>query len=325
MNIRTFGWRDLPLLYRYRDQGVFLDSTRVLVHGPALISLGAFLPYLGPRTRIFTYRTSNPSPSSKPIIAQLTFDNGATFARLSFLAPENTIEVTDLSYLSDYMAVQMGSMGAFHILADVDENSPVYHVLRRAGFAIYARQRIWRLDGQAEGEAVDSAWRACRSSDLVSARSLYCNVVPGLVQQVEPFPKKKLSGYVNYQNGDLNAYIEPKYGRNGIWIQPYVHPDAIQFDRQLVDLLHNLPHRGSRPMFICIRSYQSWLESAVESMGALPGPSEAVMVRHLTLTQRVKQTFPIPAINGTHAEPTAPFARIEEPRLMERLDNQNRA
>lgn len=325
MNIHPFGWRDLPLLYRYRDQGVFLDSTRVLVHGPALIQLGAFLSYSGPRSRIFTYRTSNPSPSSKPIIAQMTFDTGATFAHLSYLAPENAIDVTDLSILSDYMAVEMGARGAFHILADIDENSPVYHVLRRSGFAIYARQRIWRLDGQAEGVASDSAWRACRSSDLFSARSLYCNVVPGLVQQVEPFPKEKLKGFVHFQNGDLIAYTEPKYGRHGVWIQPYVHPDAAQFDRQLVDLLRNLPHRGSRPLYICIRSYQSWLESAVEAVGARPGPSEAVMVRHLTLTQRVKQTFPIPAINGTHAEPTAPIARIEDPRLMERLDNQNRA
>ena len=324
MKIRPFEWRDLPLLYRYRDQGVFLDSTRVLVHGPAMIPLGAFLPYYGPRTRIFTYRTSSPSPSGKPIIAQLTFVNGASFARLSFLAPENAIEVTDLSYLSDYMAVQMGAMGVFHILADIDEDSPVYHILRRAGFAIYARQRIWRLDGQAEGEAGDASWRACRSSDLISARALYCNVVPGLVQQVEPFPRKNLKGFVHYQDGDLSAYIEPKYGRYGVWIQPYVHPDAVQFDRQLVDFLHNLPHRGSRPLFICIRSYQSWLESAVEAMGARPGPSEAVMVRHLTLTQRVKQTFPIPAINGTHAEPTAPIARIDDPRLMERLDNQHR-
>ena len=57
------------------------------------------------------------------------------------------------------MAGQMGTQGAFHILADVNESSHVYHLLRRVGFAIYARQRIWRLDKQASGEEDKVAWR----------------------------------------------------------------------------------------------------------------------------------------------------------------------
>jgi hypothetical protein len=324
MNIRPFGWRDLLLLHSYRNRGLFLDSTRTSIHGQALIPLGAFLSFIGPTTRIYTYRCDDNSPYRTPLIGQVSHAKGASNARLSFLAPENAMELQDLSTFSDYLAVKMGEQGAFHILAEVDESSPVYHLLRRAGFSIYARQCIWRLDGQADGEAEAVAWKPCRTNDIIGARSLYCNVVPGLVQQVESLPKKNLKGFVTYQKGDLHAYIELKYGRCGIWVQPYVHPGAERFDRQLVHLLRNLPGRRNRPLYLCVRSYQSWLESAVEAIGAQPGPRQAVMVRHLTLTQRVKQAYPLPAINGTHVEPTAPIAQIEESRITERSEVEQR-
>jgi hypothetical protein len=242
---------------------------------------------------------------------------GTSNARLSFLAPESASEISELSTLLDYMANQVGRQGAFHILADVDESSPMYHLLRRVGFAIYARQRIWRLAGDALGEGDLSPWIACKSSDVIGIRSLYNNVVPGLVQQVEPLPKKNLKGYVHYQDGNLGAYFELKYGRYGIWAQPYVHPDAENFTHQLVQFMNTLPGRRNRPLFICVRSYQSWLESAIEAIGAQPGPQQAVMVRHLTVANRVKQAYPLKVINGKNVEPTAPVAQIEDARHME--------
>lgn len=320
MNIRPFGWRDFPLLNRYRYHGLFLDSTRVLIHGPALVPVGALLTYLGPATRIYTYKSDSVSHSHHPMIAQATFVSGATYARLSFLAPENELELSELAALSDYLAEQMGQQGAFHLLADVDESNLVFRLLHQAGFAIYARQRIWRLDGQPLGETDHVSWRSCRSTDAISVRSLYCNVVPGLVQQVEPLPKKNIRGAVHYHDGDLRAFVELKYGRKGIWVQPFVHPDIQGFDRHLVQLLHELPGRGKRPLYICVRSYQSWLESAIEGLGAEPGPLQAVLVRHLTVAQRERQVNPLPAMNGTRAEPTAPMVRIEERRLLELSD-----
>jgi hypothetical protein len=310
-------WRDIPLLHSYRYKGLFLDSTRALIHGSVMIPMGALMPILGPNTRIFTYRCIHDAKDGVPLIGQVTYVKGASNARLSFLAPEHEMDAQSVSAFSDHIAAKMGEQGAFHILAEVDESSPAYHLLRKAGFAIYARQRVWRLGGEALGEAEVVAWKPCRSGDIIGARSLYCNLVPGLVQQVEPLPKKRLNGFVRYQKSDLIAFVELKYGRYGIWVQPYIHPDAQGFERQLVHLLRNLPHRRNRPLYICVRSYQSWLESAVEALGAHPGPRQAVMVRHLTLAQRVKQAYPLPAIKNSHAEPTAPIVHIEESRFRE--------
>ena len=274
MNIRPFSWRDLPLLNSYRHQGLFLDSSRLLIHGTALVPMGAFLTFLGPATRIYTYRVDNNQPEGRPLLGQVTYRASDTYARLSFLAPEDNINLADLSALSDHMSAELGAQGAFHLLADVNESSTVFQSLHRAGFAIYGRQRIWRIDSPSPAEPETLNWRESTSQDTIGLRSLYCNVVPGLVQQVEPFPKKNVRGFVLYQNGELRAFVEVKSGRYGVWAQPFVHPDAEGFQQQLLQLLQNLPHRSGRPIFVCIRSYQAWLESAIAEMGGQPGPAD---------------------------------------------------
>jgi hypothetical protein len=317
MNIRPFDWRDIALLHGYLNRGIFLDSTRALIHGRSVIPLGAFLPFLGPSFRMYTYRCNNDTSSGAPLIGQITYSGGASYARLSFLAPEDAIEQSELAALSEYMALQMGKKGAFHILADVNETSQVFQLLHRAGFAIYARQRIWRLDSNPLGDQSPVPWRTATSRDVIGMRSLYCNVVPGLVQQVEPLPKKNMKGVVLHKEGDVIAFVELKYGRYGIWVQPFIHPDVGDFDCSLVNVLRELPGRGSRPLYLCVRSYQSWLESAIEAMGAQPGPVQAVMVRHLTVAQRVNQAYKVPALNGKRTESTAPVAQINESRYQE--------
>ncbi len=326
MNIRPFGLRDLPLLPRYRNSGLFLDSTRILIHGPSMVPMGALISFIGPGLRIFTYYCENSSDPARPIIGQVTYSSAAPYARLSFMAPEDALEQPELTALTEYIVSQVGQLGVYHILADVDESNPVFQLLRRSGFAIYARQRIWRLAAEPSGDINTSPWRACRPGDAIGVHSLFCNVVPGLVQQVEPLPKKDLKGVVYYQNGELFAYVELKYGRKGIWVQPFVHPDAQGFDRHLANLLNDLPNRRERPLYICIRSYQSWLEAAVETMGAQPGPQQAVLVRHLAIARRVNQSLPLPVINGKRIEPTAPLLHIENARHMElgEVDKQTR-
>jgi hypothetical protein len=175
--------------------------------------------------------------------------------------------------------------------------------MRRSGFGIYAIQRIWKLESENEGKTELSTWRRCNSQDVVRVRSLYNDLVPGLVQQVEPLPRENLKGLVNYQGGEIRAYVEVRYGPTGIWVQPFVHPDAHDFEVTLAELLNALPNKRGRKVYVCVRSYQYWLEEMIEATGAVPGSSQAVMVRHLGLARRASQPVTLPAINGTRAEP----------------------
>lgn len=305
MNTRPFDWHDLPLLYRYRQQGLFLDSTLAFTRGGVLVSAGALLAYFAPATGIFTYLGVPDRGAGQPLIGQVLHTSGAPFARLIFLAPVSALQSTHLPALFDTIAVEIGGRGAFHILAEVEEGSPAFQALHQSGFAIYARQRIWRLEGEPRGQADMADWRPCTPEDTLRVRSLYADLVPGLVQQVEPLPRERLKGMVFSQRGDIRAYVELRYGPAGIWVQPFVHPDAPQVGEHLVHLLQLLPNRRNRAVYLCVRSYQSWLEPAIEDLGAQPGQSQAVMVRHLAVPRKAPQPYALPQLNGKRVEPVA--------------------
>jgi hypothetical protein len=312
MTVRPFDWRDLPALHRHRNQVLFLDSMRLLTQGPRLIPAGALFSYFAPATGIFTYRSTvdgSSNGSQTTLLGQVIHPAGAASARLSFIAPDSALDSNSLPELLELIGAEIGERGGYHLLADVDEQDPAFERLRKAGFAIYARQRIWQLTGPPEGEPASTPWRAGTSRDCLHVRILYSDLVPGLVQQVEPPPANRPRGLVCFENGELVAYVEVRYGPRGIWAQPFIHPDAEKVAVRLVDLLNDFPYRRGRPVYLCVRSYQSWLESAIEELGAEAGPRQAVMVKRLALPQKVARPYVLPALEGGRAEVTAPITQ----------------
>lgn len=310
LTVRPFDWRDLPALHRGRRYSVLLDSALVLTRGPLLLP-GALLSYLAPSMGVFTSVCNGTEQSEHTLIGQIMHLPGAQLAHLTFLTPHMALDSSALPASLDYLATLAGERGAFRLLADVDEGSFAYEALRRTSFAIYTRQRIWQLTGQPKGTTAAAVWRPATTQDSIAIRSLYTNLVPGLVQQVEPYPNRGPQGLVYRQVGELLAYVELRYGHRGIWAQPFFHPDIEDVSGKLVELLQHLPYRRSRPIYLCIRSYQAWLEPAIEEMGAESGPRQAVMVKHLVVPQKSVRMFALPVLEGGHPEISAPIVRSE--------------
>jgi hypothetical protein len=310
MSVRSFDWRDLPALYRLRKESVFLHNALVLTRGPMLLS-GAVFSSLMPGGGLYTAICDGNDGTGDLVIGQIIHMSGSQVAQLTFLAPEPDPAGTNLAGLLEFFASQVVVRGAFRLLADVTEHTFAFESLRQAGFAIYARQRVWQLNQHGAGQVQAPGWDTAVDRDLISVRSLYNNLVPGLVQQVEPFPAERLHGLVYRHGDDVLAYVELKYGHRGIWAQPFVHPDAEEAIDRLVDLLQEMSYRRSRPIYLCIRSYESWLEPAVEALGAQPGPRQVVMVRHLAVPQKALRPYALPALEGGSPEMTAPIARVQ--------------
>lgn len=307
MSIRPFDWRDLPTLHRCRNESIFLHSSLVLTRGPMLLSR-AILSSLAPGTGIHTAVSFNDGALGDLLIGQFIHPTGSQCAQLTFMTPEKALVSGQTLPLLEHFSGHARERGAFRLLADVDERSPAFEVLRQAGFAIYARQRIWRLAADSSGESQPTRWQHAGERDLTAVRSLYNNLIPGLVQQVEPFPAERMHGFVYRQDGEVLAYVELKYGPRGIWAQPFIHPDAEEAAHQLADLFLNLPHRRSRPIYVCVRSYQAWLELTVENLAAEASPRQAMMVKHLAAPQKAVRAYALPALEGGQTEATAPFA-----------------
>jgi hypothetical protein len=313
MTVRPFDWRDITTLHRLRNHSIFLDSALVLTRGPTFLP-GALVAYLAPAMGVYTCVLNGEPPGASSMIGQIMHVSGSQFVHLTFLTPQEELDSPEVLTLLEHLVQVSGERGAFRLLADVDEGTPAFEALRRCGFAIFSRQRIWQLTGQAPVLPPENAnlggWRTAKSVDAHAIRMLYNNIVPGLVQQVEPVTQRP-KGLVSYQQDELAAYVELKIGQHGIWLQPFVHPDAQDVPERLIALLNKIPNRHSRPAYICVRSYQSWLESAVEDLGAEVGPRQAVMVRSLVMPQKASRAFAMPVLEGGQPEITAPIARSE--------------
>ncbi len=308
MTIRPFDWRDLPALHRYRHQSVFLNTSLLLTRGPLLIP-GALLSSLAPAMGVFTSVSVENEDTYHVIIGQIIHTAGTQCAQLTFLAPDEALESDRVPPLLDHLSVQAVNRGAFRLLVDVDDSTIAFEALRKSGFGIYARQRIWRMKGHPEGATHDVSWQGMSDQHTIAVRSLYNNIIPGLVQQVEPYPNEKSNGLVYRRGVDVLAYAEIKYGHRGIWVQPFVHPEAEEVAGHLIDSLQSLPYRLSRPIYLCIRSYQSWLEPVLQELGAEPGPRQAMMVKHLAIPKKALRSITLPALDGGQPEVTAPITR----------------
>ena len=294
-------------LVRYRNQVLSLDSALSLTRGNPVGLMGA-LSQLNPRRDSFTGVV--PASDCDPkLIGQMCYTQGQRSARLSFMAPGDAGGSPGIADLLDGLTCQAGDWGAFNLLAEADEHHPIFENLRRSNFFVYAWQRIWRFMPSAQGKkGVSNRWRTASPLDEIALRSLYQALVPPLVQSAEPFIFRPHQGLVYRQNSEVMGFIEGRRGPRGVYLQPVIHPDVEDARGLLVDLLQSLPglYQG-RPVYIAVRSYQSWLEAALEELHGQVSPRQALFVKHLASAQRVLATNKRLVLEKHQAEPTAPM------------------
>jgi hypothetical protein len=303
MIVRSLDVLDLPLLSNYRRDMLTLDSARLLTRGDPLGAM-ALLSYLDPRHHIYTAVANG---NDKSLMGQLTLHEDESSARMSFLAPAENLNGLILPLL-EHLVKQAGEWGALHLLAELDEDALAFRLFRQAGFAMYAWQRIWKLPIPEPADKKD-IWRQAAGTDWPAVQSLYGQIVPAMLHPVEVLPKQVM-GLVCSQ-GSLQAYVAVRGGPKGIWIQPIVPPDSDCVSEQLAGLAQALSDRRERDIYVCVRSYQAWLESVLEDLGAQAGPRQAVMVKRLAAP--IKEAQALSAMDKVlvKAKPAAPISRIE--------------
>lgn len=311
--IRPFDWRDLALLYRVRDRGLCTDAELAFTRGVNALQ-HALLDVFTPGKTTITLVARPKRRDGDPAVGQCALRNSQTNARLTFVGPASALDQENGTELLEALARAAGEHGAHNLVADVEEAGPAFESLRMAGFAIYARQRIWSLDGRPDGDAdgSESPWRVETAQDQLPAQGLYLNLVPGLVQQVEPPPERTGHNLVLWQEDQLMGYLDVLRGPLGTWVQPYVHPAAQSFDRMLEAFLKSAPS-SSRPLFVCVRSYQSWMGGPLEHLGFVPVSDQAVMVKRLAAVMRRPVAATLPAGERSYPEPSAPIVRAHQP------------
>lgn len=270
---RPLDLLDLPTLYRYRAEVVSLDSSRLLTRGNPLGAAG-FMSYFNLARHVYTAVLQEDGVS---ILGGVIQSNRDSFAHLVYVAPASKLDHPGLPEVIEHLCAEAGKWGAFHVIAEVEEDSKVFPALRKAGFMVYARQRIWDVSHVVLSEN-PRGWLRIKSIDLPDLQSLHNQIVPPLLHPVEQVPRKA-TGMICAENS--RCYVNISYGSQGIFIMPLIHPDVDDVENKLIGLLNELPDRRARPVYMCVRSYQAWLEPVLEEMGGTASLQQAVMVKHL--------------------------------------------
>jgi hypothetical protein len=284
MSIRSLDILDLPLIARYRNDALTLDSTRALTRGHPLSAAG-LLAYVNPARHMYSAVANG---GSNVLLGGVIHVNGETFAKLLYLAPASHLDHASLPELIEHLVGQVGEWGAFHVIAEIDETSDAFPALRQTGFSVYAWQRMWDIS-ELNTSNDTKGWARARSVNRPALQSLYHQIVPQLMHPVEPL-SKNARGLIC--DGEVKCYVSLASGVQGIVLTPLIHPEATDVEAKLISLLNCIPDRRGRPVYLCVRSYQAWLEPALADLGAKSAPRQAVMVKHLARLIKDAQTSP---------------------------------
>jgi hypothetical protein len=258
-----------------------LDNSVLLTNGnPA--GFASLLNLLHPSKSSFTCVT-RPQSDTPLIVGQVAHRVPEHAARLTFLMPSHVLPNPQLAPLLDELTCHAAEMGAFSVLAELEENHCIFDDMRNAGFTVYAWQHIWKMP-EIKND-FSHLWRPALDEDAPAIRSLYQSLVPPLVQGNEPPLPSRNTGWVHLYRGEVVAYAEADFGLRGVYVRQVFHSDLDNNGELLDGLAGSITSMG-RPVYLSVRLYQSHLDRYLRDLGATESPLYAVMVKHLTARLR---------------------------------------
>jgi hypothetical protein len=299
--IRPFHLRDLPLVIRLGEQGVILEAEAALTSSPHPVRSALVNMIVGGEYATYVWRSDKGRDQA---FVQIGWAQGSNSARLACLGAsplgendEDDPQINEDIWLAllDELVALAGKHGAYNLIAEASETGPELPVLRKACFAIYTRQDIWITDRTPEGD-IPVELRPRQSADDWDVQVLYSNIVPGLIQSVEPTPSlDRGQNWVLYEKGELAAFIHMNVGHSATWMRLLIHPNARSKPREIIKAAARIVSPSSNNTLYCsIRRYQSWLQDPLEQAGFTMWGSQAVMIRHIA--QPVEKR--VPAVKG---------------------------
>lgn len=337
--IRPFNLRDLPLVHRLSELGVSLHTESALTKN-LHPTRGALFSLVGGDFPTYVWKSDKNALAG---FIQLCLEDESSHAHILYLSStgenqvpaeangtavsgienangdneERPYQVNEDAWLPllDQAVVEAGQRGIHSLVAEVDEIGNELPVLRRAGFVVYTRQDIWMLaNGKTaapEAEIEKNILRPRQADHDWDIQLLYANIVPRLVQLVEPMPPlHDGAGWVLHEDNELAAFVHVHVGPVATWMRLFIHPSAeAQADQIITAVVQQTPAAAARPIYCCVRRYQSWVQNALERSGFTLWGSQAVMVKHI-VQKAVKPLADLSAALETQGiTPTAPLIR----------------
>lgn len=286
--IRPFHLRDLALVHRLGEHGVVFQTRAALTRIPNPVRRAIVHMLIGGHYSTYVWKAENGDAAG---FAQLSWGDQNSSAHLACLGTESIgctgkgdedIDEDVWLALLDELTVVAGQRGFHNIIAEASENGPELPILRRAGYAVYTRQDIWICD-HPSGETSPDLLVPRQTIDDWDITVLYSNIVPGLIQSVEPNPPINAGqNWILREEGELAAFVHILEGPIANWMRLLIHPNAQTKPKRIVEAaLQMNPPSPEHPIYCSVRRYQSWLQGSLEKAGFRLWGSQAVLVKHI--------------------------------------------
>jgi hypothetical protein len=302
---RTVSIVDIPLVRRLTERGVVLDSELEYTrdaHGPNGAVLSSILL---PQRGLYTLVARS---DKQQVVGQFRLRGEDQNAHLVYVAPEPTENCDDTAWLHilDAMAREAGKHKAHALVAEVHENSLLFETMRTAGFAVYARQEIWRRQpGNHPAVDLDITLVEQTDEDIPGIYALMAHTVPSLLQPIMPGPEYATTGLLYRKNDRCEAYLAVSEGKHGVYIVPYMDPDIVLEASAVFDTaIRQIQRTSKAPVFVCVYRHQDWITGTLHQLGFERGRGQAIMVRHITAG--VRQATFTPVEHGLPVTPVKP-------------------
>ncbi|MCY3831468.1 MAG: hypothetical protein OXG85_00550 [Chloroflexi bacterium] len=272
--------RDLPLMLRLKQNAIVLHSELGLTEDARGQNSALLSSIVFPRE----LHTLIAQHDGKNVVGQFRYRPGEANAHIVYLAPTLDDEDEDTIWLHilDAMAEQAGKNEAQTLVGEVELSHRLFETMRRAGYAVYSRQVIWRRPPLTDAAKADVLVTGETDADQIGIAALLGCTIPRILHTVLE-PSTDMAGLVYRKDGQVEAYLAFSEGGHGVYIMPFLHPEVLSDAAAIVAAaMRRIDRCRKLPIYVCVRGYQGWLENAMLDLGFSPWLEQAVMVKHLT-------------------------------------------
>jgi hypothetical protein len=228
-------------------------------------------------------------------------------AKLVYVFPHTNEKDGSLAILLDCLIKQSGEMGAKRLITTINDDEEFFSVLRYVGFCQVCNQQVWENPATTiQTDQSQDRWQTTTEKDLPSIRALYKKIAPAVVQASLPLSASHFPGLIMREDGNITGFAEVHMHEDNIFIIPHVLSSGQ--NKKTLSSLSIVFHRSRKKIYFCIRSYQPWLDTALEATARIIGRPQSILVKHLTHAVKVtvEDHHPV-AVRNHHAEPTTPI------------------
>lgn len=306
---------DLWSIHRLQGIGIRLDVRGAILEPDPPLYLALWNSLTPWRQRVLTVvRRRGEGERRQAGFVQLHRRGGEPAMDVVFIAPALSKQTGSTwlwkHLLSDAVRVA-GDAGAQRVFAHLPESRHAeVEVLRQAGFALYAQDRLYRLPAPPEWPAQPKSltWQPQTALDEWNVSRLYYAITPAVVQQAETLGNTAQSNgdatlhcwgdtrkgcYVLRKGDRVFGYLRLTPGKHGHWLKIVLHPEISDRGERLVREALSL-FRGwpKRPIFSDVREYEGYLTDGLERCGFRRVMVRRLLVHHTTVMMpAVEQTW----------------------------------